>query len=369
MFENAAPQQEGPARPAAPRRWGVSKQPSTAELIQKLADNDPSITTVDISNNATFQIKAEEYTTLLANALKRNTHVKELRLENCGLGDREGVLLGEAMAENNSIVLLDLQKNKINNEGGSALAKGLTHNKSLVTLDLMNMAKTRWGDHCLDCFLGMFDHNVTLLKINWRLESRKSFALNKMLTRNNEIDRRKKSGMPINDILPTSLKAPTSGEEQLSPSLAPAPASSQVPTAVAPPSAEPLPPSVDHADGKENADPSAPDSAPLSGPPDAPLSRSPPAQQQQQQQPPSSSGSAHHAEGASEGVALRAAHFSGSFGGRPPSSSGSKVHAAVGALGASGPAHAPRADMPRVRRAGASVLARWPPAQYKEQET
>lgn len=47
--------------------------------------------------------------------------VKELRLENCGLGDREGILLGEALAENTSLVLLDLCKNKINNEGGSAL--------------------------------------------------------------------------------------------------------------------------------------------------------------------------------------------------------------------------------------------------------
>lgn len=35
----------------------------------------------------------------------------------------------------------------------------------------------------------MFETNTTLLKINWRLESRKSFALNKMITRNNEIDR------------------------------------------------------------------------------------------------------------------------------------------------------------------------------------
>ena len=30
---------------------------------------------------------------------------------------------------------------------------------------------------------------VTLLKIVWRLESRQSFRLTKMLTRNNEIDR------------------------------------------------------------------------------------------------------------------------------------------------------------------------------------
>ena len=24
-----------------------------------------------------------------------------------------------------------------------------------------------WGDSCLDCFLGMFDHNVTLLKVRF----------------------------------------------------------------------------------------------------------------------------------------------------------------------------------------------------------
>ena len=35
----------------------------------------------------------------------------------------------------------------------------------------------------------MFETNITLLKITWRLESRKSFALNKLITRNNEIDR------------------------------------------------------------------------------------------------------------------------------------------------------------------------------------
>ena len=36
----------------------------------------------------------------------------------------------------------------------------------------------------------MFDSNVTLLKIIWRLESRQSFRLNKMIVRNNDIDRR-----------------------------------------------------------------------------------------------------------------------------------------------------------------------------------
>ena len=44
------------------------------------------------------------------------------------------------------------------------------------------------------------------MQIVWRLESRKSFAINKMVTRNNEIERRIKSGMDYDDVLPTSLK-------------------------------------------------------------------------------------------------------------------------------------------------------------------
>jgi hypothetical protein len=43
-------------------------------------------------------------------------------------------------------------------------------------------------------------------QINWRLESRKSFALNKMVTRNNEIDRRKKNGIAYDDLIPTGLR-------------------------------------------------------------------------------------------------------------------------------------------------------------------
>ena len=91
----------------------------------------------------------------------------------------------------------------------------------------MNQTHSRWGDKCLDDFLEMFNFNMTLLKvgvilnseancfsapadsgnqINWRLESRKSFALNKMITRNNEIDRRKKNGIAFDDLLPSGLR-------------------------------------------------------------------------------------------------------------------------------------------------------------------
>lgn len=58
------------------------------------------------------------------------------------------------------------------------------------------------------CDWPLLQSNITLLKITWRLESRKSFALNKLITRNNEIDRRKKNHMQYEDLLPTALKTP-----------------------------------------------------------------------------------------------------------------------------------------------------------------
>ena len=47
----------------------------------------------------------------------------------------------------------------------------------------------------------MLNTNTTLTKITWRLQSRQSSALSKLLTRNSEIERRLKAGRDISDLL------------------------------------------------------------------------------------------------------------------------------------------------------------------------
>ena len=54
---------------------------------------------------------------------------------------------------------------------------------------LIFLQGSRFGDSTLAAFTEAFDTNVTLLKIIWRLETRQANRLNKMLVRNNEIDR------------------------------------------------------------------------------------------------------------------------------------------------------------------------------------
>ena len=55
------------------------------------------------------------------------------------------------------------------------------------------------GERALSKLIESLQNNITLLKINWRLTSRQSFALNKCLTRNNEIVRRLGAGKNINN--------------------------------------------------------------------------------------------------------------------------------------------------------------------------
>jgi len=187
------------------RTWG-SPSVSVAEIVKRVEMNDPSLKEIDFSTSATFSVRSDEFTSQLATALKRNTYVREINLSNCGVGDKGAEYLAEALAENNGIVSLNLEKNRVNQHGASSLAKGLAHNKKLESLNLMNQATARWGDTCLDDFIEMFNYNVTLLKIFWRLESRKSFAINKFLTRNGEIERRKKNGIYFEDLLPEAVR-------------------------------------------------------------------------------------------------------------------------------------------------------------------
>jgi len=343
------------------RNWGVCRGPSVADTIKQISANDPSLVHVDLSNAAAFQCKPEEYTHQLASALKNNNHVKELKLENCSLGDKEAEILAEGLMCNTCIQHLDLQKNHINNDGGSALAKGLSRNRSLLSIDLMSQGKTRWGDKTLDDFLDMFQHNITLLKINWRLESRKSFALNKMITRNNEIDRRRKLNMHFDDLLPASLRpAPADGGGSEGMSNVPAgkggdepmfdcseDGKENYPAPLLQPSREPSP-------GILGGIPTPSSSSPMT----APLNSRPPSQDMHVK--PLSSESLHNsANGAVGGVAGQINAFARiNELNKMSKPTIQHEHRAI--------ASGPLPGVPKVKRASPSVLARWPPAQFQE---
>ena len=163
---------------------GLGLTPATA--VERLAANDPSLTVCDLRNNAVLQMKASELVPKLAAALAGNNTCQELNLGACGINDECATSLASALSQNKTLIHLNLEENRIGNDGATAVAKALAQNRTLMQLNMLNQKGTRFGDATLHAFTDMFATNVTLLKIIWRLESRQSFRLTKMLTRNNE---------------------------------------------------------------------------------------------------------------------------------------------------------------------------------------
>mmetsp|Transcript_65952 Transcript_65952/g.130803 ORF Transcript_65952/g.130803 Transcript_65952/m.130803 type:complete len:281 (-) Transcript_65952:642-1484(-) len=174
--------------------------------IDRLQANDPSFTECKLDKNATMQMKGLEFLPKLAKALESNTVCTHLSLTDCNISDQMCASLASALEVNTGLVSLNLQENKVGNEGASQIANSLAKNRSLLEINLLNQKGSRFGDGTLVAFTDMFDTNVTLLKIIWRLESRQSFRLTKMLTRNNDIDRRIKAGKDYSDLLPEKAK-------------------------------------------------------------------------------------------------------------------------------------------------------------------
>jgi hypothetical protein len=114
----------------------------------------------------------------------------------------------DGLVKNSCVVLLDLEKNKIDNEGAATLALMMRQNSTIREVNLFGQAGRAFGDACLTAFVDMFAYNVTLTKIIWRLDSRKSFAINKLLVRNNTIRKNLEENRDISKIIPVHCNIP-----------------------------------------------------------------------------------------------------------------------------------------------------------------
>lgn len=174
---------------------------SPKSAVEGLKSNDPGYTCLNLSGNTIMTMKHREYVQEIVEALKNNTYVEEVNLSKCELDSVDAKAIADCLTANDSILVLNLEKNKINNEGASEIANGLRRNKRLVELNLLGQ-NTAFGDQCLADFIDLFDYNVTLTKIIWRLDSRKSFAINKLIVRNNTIQKWLSEGKDVSPIVP-----------------------------------------------------------------------------------------------------------------------------------------------------------------------
>ncbi|EGD76947.1 hypothetical protein PTSG_07288 [Salpingoeca rosetta] len=143
--EEMQQQQQASVAPT-PVREGVADETLFRECLQKVSDEDAKEKILSIWNNTC----GEEVRLLwgnnlgdiggkaLAEALKVNTTLTGLYLENNDLGLEAGRAIAEALKFNAMLAVLDLSYNILGPEGGKAIAKALKVNTTLTTLDLYN---------------------------------------------------------------------------------------------------------------------------------------------------------------------------------------------------------------------------------------
>jgi len=178
---------------------------TVASLVKQVTD-DASMTAFEAAGNSSIKMKSKEALEKICEPLKTHKKITRVVLSDCEITDDACVVLADLLKNNNVIEELILEKNKISSEGAKTIAEALTHNKGVRTLNLMGQAVKNFGEDTLDRFVIMFHDNITLTKIQWRLESRKSFMLNKLQTRNVEIKKRQDKGEDYNAFLPDHMK-------------------------------------------------------------------------------------------------------------------------------------------------------------------
>jgi len=202
-----------------------------ADLVKDI-EGDASMSTLDVTNNSSIKMKSAEALAALAPGLKAHKGIKTINFTECEITDGCCEVLADILSTNHVIETVILEKNKITSTGAQTLADGLAGNKGVRTLNLLQQAVKSFGDECLDHFVLMYGTNITLTKMTWRLDSRKSFMLAKLQTRNIEIQKAKDLGKPFEHLLPDHLRsgappapaaaAPVAAEEEPAPAAAPA---------------------------------------------------------------------------------------------------------------------------------------------------
>lgn len=208
-------------------------------LVKEVTEN-ASMSELNCAGNSSIKMKAKEALEKIGEPLKKHKGIKKVVLSECEITDDCCTVLADILKDNHIIEELVLEKNKISSAGASILADALRFNKGVRTLNLMQQAVKNFGEDTLDHFVTMFGDNITLTKIQWRLESRKSFMLNKLVTRNVEIRKRIDKGQDYNAFLPDHMKSGAPAPEAAAAAAAPAPevASEAAPEAT-PAAAEP----------------------------------------------------------------------------------------------------------------------------------
>jgi len=133
-------------RQARQRHFKVTGQQRDRNEVEKffdrVADNDSSIDEVDLVGNKRFLTLTTEEKIKAAKSFARNTNVKTLNLNSCGIDDEFAIVLASALKENKVISRVFLEGNAISGAGITALFEALAVNSSIEEMKLHKQSKT-----------------------------------------------------------------------------------------------------------------------------------------------------------------------------------------------------------------------------------
>ncbi|CAK0791436.1 unnamed protein product [Prorocentrum cordatum] len=185
----------------------VTMRRSGKQTAKMVESNLASLTKLELIKNASFCMKSAENTVALSAALAKNTVLKTVVLRECEINDAGVEAIAAALEQNESVEELDLQQNNITTNGVIALSKGLAKNRGVRTLNLLGQTQKVIGDDAVEALIAMFEQNTTLVKIIWKVNSRRSWEVSKLITRNVSIQKAKASGTDAAHLLPKAKPA------------------------------------------------------------------------------------------------------------------------------------------------------------------
>ncbi|KAG7358582.1 hypothetical protein IV203_015171 [Nitzschia inconspicua] len=169
------------------------KRNQVERLFDNVAQDDPTIDTVDMTGVKRFLTLTREEKLKAARSIATNKHVRTIRLNSSGIDDAFVTELGKALEANNTVESIMLEGNDISGEGITALFRSLAKNTSVEEVRLHKQSKLihTSDEHVLAEIL---EPNSTLTKVGIDLRTTMAqVQLNKKLELNRNLSLKMKA--------------------------------------------------------------------------------------------------------------------------------------------------------------------------------
>eukprot|EP00475_Leptophrys_vorax_P046226 TRINITY_DN9850_c0_g1_i1.p1 TRINITY_DN9850_c0_g1~~TRINITY_DN9850_c0_g1_i1.p1 ORF type:complete len:738 (-),score=240.29 TRINITY_DN9850_c0_g1_i1:43-2073(-) len=168
------------------------------KYLKQIADNDDSITKVEISADPFFLSLKKSEMNDFARSFKKNKFVKVLKLNNLELDKEFALAFAEALAENTALEYVDLEHNKIPTEAVEAIIGSLRTNFTLLTILLNDQSFGPVASSTESVIVEFMQDNHTLTKLGVVFRNKASqLAIERLMTRNQDESRRRRASTAV----------------------------------------------------------------------------------------------------------------------------------------------------------------------------